>query len=320
MKPAALAYTRREVLLGVAGAALATPETRNKIYNPRLAAHTSIWLMEAELHRQSVPEILEPAFTGTARAGYQRVELAPDFLRPEWRDQVLALLEKQKLEPAIVSMEGPLDEQEAAEASRRQVLETARLLMGRGAEFVNFHPAASPESRPRTTAELDTEAYQLNRMGQELGQNGMKLMLAHGSAEMRDSAREWRYVLAHTEASLVSFCLDVDTISRAALRPETLIDTAGPRLRALHLRNTRKGQNEELLRDGDIHMLAIARLLRQMNYDGFLVVDLAPDKSIARQHSVATALGLSRRYVQDVFGARPGYRPAEMGPHVRKRS
>lgn len=310
--------TRRELLLGLAGAALAYPKVRNSMYNPQIAAHTSIWLVEAELRKIPVAEILNEAFAGTRNAGYRRVELMSEFLSPELRAQTLRLLSRNNLDPSILFAAGPLHEREAGEASRKQVTDLAWLMMGRGAQFVNFSPFPTANERPKTIEELDTEAYQLNRMGEELKSDGIDLMLHHHEAEMRDDAREWRYLVAHTETSLVSFCLDVDWVTRAGIRPVSLIDTAGPRLRSLHLRNPKNGMDQELLRDGDINMAEIARLLRQMSYDGFLVVELLHDKDTRRQYPLATDLSLSRWYMQEVFGARPGNPPVDMGPHVRK--
>ncbi len=318
MKRASISFSRREMLFGLAGATAAFAQPRNRMYNPLLAAHTSIWLVEAELHNQRLPDILDEAFRDTRRAGFRRVELVSEFLVPELRDRTLSLLEQNRLEPSVVYATGALHEQDAAEESRRRVLEIARLVMGRGANFLNFNVTARPQ--PKTDAELSLEAYQLNRMGEDLQKNGLNLMVHHGAAEMQEGAREWRYWVAHTEPKLVSFCLDVDTVSRAGLNPVALIDTANARLRSLHLRNPRHGENQELLRDGDIDMAKIARLLRQMSYDGYLVVELLHDPNTRREYPLTTALSLSRWYMQEVFGTRPGNPPVDMGPHVRVRS
>ena len=314
----AFLQTRRELLLGLAGAALAYPKVRNNNYDPQIAAHTSIWLAEARLRKLPMADTLEETFIGTRHAGYSRIELVAEFLTPELRAQTLRLLDKTQIEPSILYTAGPLDEKSVAEASRRQVRDLAWVMMGRGTQFVNFSPLAKPDGQPKTTEELYTEAYQLNRMGEELLQNGLSLMVHHHEAEMREDAREWRYLLAHTETSLVSFCLDVDWVKRAGIDPISLIDTAGPRLRALHLRNPKNGVDQELLREGDINMAGIARQLRRMFYDGFLVVELLHDPNTPRQYPLATDLSLSRWYMQEIFGMRPGEPPVDMGPHVRK--
>lgn len=64
-------------------------------------------------------------------------------------------------------------------------------------------------------------------------------------------------------------------------------------------------------------MPQVARTLRQMQYDGLLVIELLQNPDTKRQNPVATDLSLSRWYAQEVFGARPGSPPVEMGPHVR---
>lgn len=319
MKPEFVSPTRRELLFGMAGAALAYSQPRNQIYNPQLAVHTSLWLAQAQLRNLRLGDILNEAFVSTQRAGYRRVELSSDFLSTELTGRTLRLLEKTRLQPAIVFTTGALHEREAAEVSRAQTLELARLVEGLDTRFFNFSPAARPDGRAKTAEELDTQAYSLNRLGQDLTKTGMQLMVHNPPAAMQDNAREWRHMLAHTEAGLVSFCLDVDWVSRAGLHPLALMDTAGVRLRSLHLRNPRNGVNQELLREGDIDMFAISRFLRETSYDGYLVVEPLYDQDTERHYAVTEALSLSRWYMQEVFGSRPGNPPVDMGPHVRER-
>lgn len=319
MRQASCSQTRRELLFGMAGAALALSQPRNRIYNPQLAGHTSIWLDEAARRNLRPADFVDEAFGSLERAGYGRVELTTEFLAPDLRDRTLVALKKQRLEPAILYTSGILYERKVAEATGEQVLEFARLMEGRETRWINFSPAAKPDGQPKTAGELETQAYQLNRIGQDLQQAGMGLMVHHRETEMLDNAREWRYTRANTETGLVSFCLDVDSIAHAGLRPVVLMDEAGARLRNVHLRNPRNGSDQELLREGDINMVAIARFLRQMRYDGFLTVDLSYNQDTQRQYALTEALSRSRWYVQQVFGSRPGNPPVDFGPHVRER-
>lgn len=320
MKHASVTQTRRQVLFGMAGAALAYSQPRNRMYNPLLAAHTSLWVMEAALRNVRLGAIADEAFTSIQRAGYGRVELAADFLAPDLRPRTLELLRRNRLQPAIVSASGPMYQRADAEDSRERIVEMARVMNGWDTRFIDFHPAVKPDGIPKTAEELETQAYQLSRMGQDLAQTGMGLMVGHHLAEMQDDAREWRYTAAHTETGLVSFCLDVDCMVRSGLRPLALLDTAGVRMRSLHLRNPRNGLNQEFLREGDINMTEIARFLRQSSYDGYLVVDLLRDPFTKRDYSLTQALSRSRWYMQEVFGSRPGSPPVDMGPHVRERN
>lgn len=309
--------TRRQLLFGMAGAALAHSQPRNRIYSPLLAAHTNLWVMEAALRNVRLGAVLDEAFNSIQRAGYGRVELASEFLAPDLRSPMIESLRTHKLQPAIVTVSGPLYEQTAAENSREHVLEIARVMNGWDTRWIDYHPAVKPGSK--TVAELETQAYQLNRMGQELAQTGVGLMVGHNLPEMEDDAREWRYTVTHTETGLVDFCLDVECAVRAGAHPLALMDTAGGRIRSLQLRNPKNGVNQELLRDGDIDMVPIARFLRQSSYDGYLVVDLLRDPYSKREHPISESLSLSRWYMQQVFGSRPGSPPVDMGPHVRER-
>jgi len=319
MRQASVSHTRRELLFGMAAAALAHTQPRNRLYSPLLAVHTSIWQAEAALRNQRLADIQEETFTSMQRAGYGRVELTSDFLAPDLRTRTLDLLRRNNLQAAIVAASGPLWDKTAAEDSRERVLEIARLMNGWDTRFIDFHPAAKPNGAAKTPAELDTQAYQLSRMGQDLAQTGIGLMAGHGLAEMQEDAREWRYTVGHTETGLVSFCIDVGGAARGGMRPLTLLDTAGGRVRSLHIRNLSNGVNQELLREGDINMVSIARFLRESLYDGYLVVDLARDPNTTRQYEMTEALSLSRWYMQEIFGSRPGSPPVDMGPHVRER-
>jgi sugar phosphate isomerase/epimerase len=176
------------------------------MYDPELAAHTSIWLAEAELRGQDPANILEEALDSTRAAGYRRVELVSDFLAADLRDRTLGLLARNKLEPSVIFVEGPLYSRQLAEATRRRVKDLAWIMTGRGTRFVNFSPFRKPGEQAMMRDELDTEAYQLNRMGEDLGTVGLDLTVHHHEAEMRDNAREWRFLVANTEPSLVSFC------------------------------------------------------------------------------------------------------------------
>src|SRR5690348_15877469 len=144
MTLASVSHTRRQMLFGMAGAALAYSQPRNRIYNPLLAAHTSLWLTEAALRNIQLRAMVDEAFASIQRAGYRRVELASDFLAPELQTRTFEALHAHKLQPAIVADSGPLWDKSMAEDTRGTILETARDLTRWDTEFFDFHPADKP--------------------------------------------------------------------------------------------------------------------------------------------------------------------------------
>lgn len=305
--------TRRQFTLALAGAGLAFPGSRNSLYNPKLVAHTGIWLAEAGPTARLAPGMIEEALTGIQRTGYRRVELVGGFLRPDTRQKTMSCLNRLGLEPSILCATGSLTNEQDAESCRAEVLSLAQFFAGR-AESIGF--TSSPVGgRAKTEEELRTEAYQLNRMGQELQRAGLSLVWEHGAAELRDGAREWRAIAARTEPRLVALSMDLEAAVHAGVGPVELMNLAGDRLRSIQIRNTNYGRPQQTLGEGDLDLAAFAAILRQDLYDGYLVLDLRqpPD----RRSSLLRSLSQSRWYMQLVFGNRPGAAPVDMGPHVR---
>jgi sugar phosphate isomerase/epimerase len=308
-------HSRRDFLAAATAAAAPACLARTAYYDPRLAVHTQIWLQEARRRNLPLTDILDQAFSGTHRAGYARVELMWDFLVPLCSSQTLKLLKKYKLEASVLAVQAPLFPAGAAAAARAQVVETATMMRRAGTQAVSLTLVAGG-SGARTEEQLRCEAVQLVALAEQLSDLGMGLLLHPDVSELRD-ARAWRFLLAHTEPSLVSLCLDLDSALRAGQDPIRVLKEAGNRLGSLHLRNSRRGDWLPELADGDIDLPGVARILRQMFYTGFLIVELMQDPGIERRESIPMALYRSRRYMQDVFGQRPGYLPVDMGPHVR---
>lgn len=310
------ALTRRQFAFGVAGAALAIPGAASSIYDPKLAIHTSIWLSEAAARKKRPADVLDEALELIQRAGYRRVELIEDFTRRDIRERTLARMERLKLEPSIVAASGPMYTAEAAASCREWVVPLARFFAGRSA-FVAFTASAKPGGARKTDEELAVQSYQLQLLGLELEKTGVRLLVDHDACEMAENAREWRHTLSHTEPRVVSLCLDVEAAIRGGANPWALMEAAGPRVRSVHLRNTRHGADMETLGEGDIDLVAISKVLREAQYDGFLVVELKRAPESDRRRGLPGALAWSRWRMQEVFGSRPGGFPVDMGPHVR---
>jgi sugar phosphate isomerase/epimerase len=146
---------------------------------------------------------------------------------------------------------------------------------------------------------------------------GLELLVHHNLADLRDGAARWTRLMSQTEPSLVAVCVDVELAARARLNPVSFLDQNINRLGGVHLRNTSGGAAMEVLGQGDVNLDAVSRLLRQSFFRGYLTVDLRPEVTAARTRSLPMALYESRIYMQRQFATRPGYRPVDMGPHVR---
>jgi sugar phosphate isomerase/epimerase len=297
---------RRQFLSGLTALAFTPPGLRGAVYHPTLASQTYIWILEMQARNKPLSEALEEIFATTRRAGFHQVELMSEFVKPEIRDRTFALVKKHRLDPVIIYAGGPLHDRRTAGQTTERVLELARMNHPAGVRAINFNPDPKNGGQRKSDEELAVQAELLNELGEELQRLGTNLFLHHHLPEMRENAREWRYDLAHTHPRLVEFCIDLDWAFRGGQDPLTLIRAAEGRLGSIHIRNSRKGVFMETVDEGDIDMAPIAAFLRQMQFTGYLVVELARGNNTKLTHPLFDDLKHAHFYTQKVFGSRPG--------------
>jgi inosose dehydratase len=248
---------------------------------------------------------MEEMFRGTREAGFRRVELLSSFLRtPELRERTGALLCEYDLEPAVLYHGGVLHEEPGAAQTLAETLELAGAAQSLGCRRLNFNPSPKPGKALKSDDELRLQAAYLNRLGRELRNRGMRLLVHQHDAEMRAEAREWRFQLRHTDPALVDFCLDLHWVYRGGQDPLALLGEAAGRVQSLHLRNSSGGVWSEALGEGDINYQAVADSLCRIGYRGLLVVELAYEKGTPCTRPLPENLRLSREFAERVIYAR----------------
>lgn len=286
--------TRRTFL--ASATALAAPA-----YRPQIAAQFYVWTQQFGREKKPLAEGIPEAFAATRRAGYRQMELVSWIFTPDLRDRTAFALKEHDLRVPIVYSGARLHEAAVAEKSIESVLELADFVKALGASIIEVNCDPKPKREPKTDAELNTQAGQVRRLDGELRKRGMRLILHHHDPEMANNAREWRHLLANTEAG---FCMDTHWVLRGGQNPLALIEEAGPRVASVHLRNSRGGFWTEDFGDGDIDYRQIAAHFRKTGFSGHLVVELAYEKETKITRSLDENLRLSREYTERVFGAK----------------
>jgi len=279
--------TRRQWLLSAAAASQARAAT----YNPLLGTQIYVWTQQKAA--------VEDALGGVRRAGYDRLEMMAQFFEPALLERTKAALRANRLELCSVYNGGPMHEAEGAEQTIAKTVALADVVKPLGVPAINFNP--NPLSGPKTDAQLAVQARSLDRLGKELKQRGLRLTLHQHAPEMRDHAREWRYSLRNTDPDLVWFCVDVDWIKRGGQDPMTLLGEAGKRIASLHLRSARDGVWMEDFGDGDVDYRQVATYLKEIGYQGYLLVELAYEKATNPTRSLEEDLRRSRLYAEKIF-------------------
>ncbi len=300
--------TRREMFSDLAKLAGATLLSRQLLfgaqYAPKLSVEIYIWIQHLESEKKTLAEGVEEVLASFHGAGYRRVELNQDFFQPALRERTFALLAKNRLAPETVYAGTTLHESAAAEKSVREVVELARLLKPHGTRVIVTNPSPKPGQALKSEEELDTQAKYVDRLAEEISGLGMKLALHHHTPELLEHAREWRHLMQHTDPNRVYCCVDVHWAYRGGQEVMRFLGETGDRLVELHLRNSRQGIWMEDFGPGDIDYQKVADYLREISFNGYLVVELAYEKGTQITRSLDEDLRLSRLYTEKVFGLR----------------
>jgi len=291
-------WNRRQFLVAGAGAA----STAAARYRPRLAVQTYVWTQVLSASGKSLADGIEEIFASSRRAGYRRIELVTEFVRPPLLARTSALRKKYGFEAPVVYAGGPMHEPALAERTIAGVLEVAAAAKSLGARIINSNPNPKPGRQPKTDEELAVQAKFVGRLGQELRGRGMRLILHHHAPEMADNAREWRHLLRSVDPRDAGLCIDVDWIARGGQDQLAVLREAGRRTESLHLRNARGGVWTESLGEGDYPYPAVAALLKEIGFTGHLVVELAHEEKTRITRPLEENLRLSREYAVRTFG------------------
>jgi inosose dehydratase len=265
-----------------------------------------IWTQYFASRRVTLAEGEEEALRETHQAGYQRVELSADFFKPQVRGQTREMLARFELNPESVYIGTTLHEAPAAEASIQSVLELAGFLKPLGTRVIITNPSPKPNQGRKSEHELRTQAHYINQLGAALRRRGIRLLLHHHTPELRENAREWWYELRHTNPKLAGCCVDIHWAYRGGQQVMPFLRSVGSRVESLHLRNSQHGVWMEDFGPGDVDYSQVAEYLHQINYAGFLVVELAYEKETAMTRGLEEDLRRSRIYTEKVFGLGSG--------------
>lgn len=261
-----------------------------------------IFQQYAERSQKSLAEVIPDVLPMARAAGFRNVELNPAFFAPEVRETSLSLLRSLDLKMPSIYVGGAVHSEADAERTIASALAHARLAAPFGCKGVVTNPDPKRDGQAKTTAELAAEASGLTRMARTLAREGFELRVHHHTPQLENNAREWRYILAHTEPELVRVCVDVDWAYEGGFEPVPFLREAGSRVREIHVRSARNRIWLEQVEDSDIDYRKVAEYLRGRQLFPLVVVELAYRPQTTVTQPLEEDLRRSRIYTERVFG------------------
>jgi len=286
--------TRRNLLL--AGLAFATNPPQSE-----LSVEGYIFQQYAERAHKPLAQVIPEVLPMAKAAGFTNIELNSAFFTPEIRDNTLSLLRSLNLRMPSIYVGGALHSEIEANQTIENAVKYFRIALPFGCQSLVTNPDPKPGDQTKTDQELQIEAQNLNRLGRTLAAENCELRVHHHTPQLENGAREWRYILAHTDPRFVKICVDVDWAYEGGYDPVPFLQNVGNRLREIHVRSARNKIWLEDVEDSDIDYRQVAAYLSQHNLHPLVVVELAYRPQTVVTRSLEEDLRLSRVYTQKVL-------------------
>lgn len=279
------------------------PASPSPNYRPKVAVQLYVWTQDRAAKKLDFWNDLGNVFIEVAASGATNVEGFLDWFDTDAKAaRAQELLKKHALTLVGAYGGGVFHEEAEARKSIDAILKQAdRAKRYCGKIFIDINPQPLPGGDAKTDAQLAVQTAMLNLLGRKLAEKGMSLVIHQHDAEIRNNAKEFRYDVAHLDPKAVGFCLDTHWVYRGGQDPLTLLKEAGPKVKALHLRNSVNGIWSEALGPGDVDYAAIADYLRQSGFNGWLIIELAYEQGTKVTNPLSASIKRSRQYLDQVF-------------------
>jgi len=293
------------LIIGVvfALARVAVGESSEKGYNPRVCVGLYAWVQDRAKKGSSLWDDLDAVFGEVRAAGFRAVEgfLGDFFGSDERAERTRRLVAKHEIVLAGLYTGGKLHEEEAAKKTIASILEMAKRAKSYPNLFIDVNPDPLPGGAKKTDEQLATQVRALNELGKQLAEMGMQLVIHMHAPEIHHNAREHRYNVQHVDPAFVGFCIDVHWFYRGGCDPLVLTKETGRKTKVVHLRNSKDGVWTESFGPGDIDYEAIATYLREIEFRGWLSLELAVEPQTKVTRSIVENHRIGREYLESVF-------------------
>jgi inosose dehydratase len=258
------------------------------------------WFQVYRARGLDLDDHLDEVLAAVRDCGYETAEWFLKADDPAQPGRLADQLRAHGLQPLAIYSGGRLHEAETAPGVVDRLLAAAERVAAAGFSVLDLNP--DPIGRDKTDAELAVQAQSLERLGQGLRRQGMRLGVHNHDPEMRSHGREFHHNLRHTTPENVGLCLDTHWCYRGGADPLALLQQYADRIVSFHLRQSTGGVWSEDFADGDIDYRPFAAWCRETGFNGPLLVELAIEPGTPQTRDVVENHRRSRDYLRLLFG------------------
>jgi len=213
------------------------------------------------------------------------------------------LLRKHRLEMPTMYVGATLHNEQWAK-DFESVVNQARWGKTLGVKIVVVKPAPVDRNtkQDKTEDEIRTQSHAMLQLTEVLKSIGLTLAYHTHDGEMRRCARELHHMLLATRRVGMKFCLDAHWIWRGAEGSQVVLDDIielyGDRIASLHVRQSIDNVYTETLQDGDIDYYSVARKLKQIDFEGPILIETSREPGTPETMDISDAHRISAEWIK----------------------
>lgn len=242
--------------------------------------------------------ILDTVFSDLKYAGLQGVELMEVILRREGAvPRLQELIHKHALPVTGTSYNGDMWNKEKQQEILEDVESVVERLHAVGGSMLGI--TVGDARHKKTEAELDAQGELLKKIMTVCRKNKVEPNLHNHTFEVIDGLHDLKGTMARVPE--IKLGPDLNWLIRGGVDPVWFIKTYGHKMVYMHIRDQdAQGKWTEAVGEGVTDFPAIAKALKEINYQGKAAIELAFDQPPV--HPVKEDWKKSRAYVHKVFG------------------
>ncbi len=260
-----------------------------------------VWVYASTQPKYDVSPILEQIFSDMAYAGFDGIETMEHPLRSSTHTKLISeLTDKYKIGLIGTSYGGQLwNKSKHVEIYEDVDLVMTNLASVGGRTFGTN--VGHPDGRLKTEDELDAQADILKRLIALGKSKGIVLNLHNHIPEVANEMHD----LGGTIKRIPDIKLgpDLNWLQRAGVNPIAFLKEYSQQICFMHLRDQHlDGKWAESLGEGDTDFKEIGQTIRDINFSGDVIVELAFENDFVPTRSIKESLKMSRVYLRKTTG------------------
>jgi sugar phosphate isomerase/epimerase len=272
----------------------------SELTGKKIIVGAHVWVYASSLPGYDVSPVLSQIFSDLSYAGFDGVETMEQPLRSQvYTKQIRELIDQYKIRLIGSSYSGDMWNKD----KHNQIVEDVDLI------FTNMASAGGrtfgvsvgePEGRRKTEDEFDNQAILLKKLMSIGEKKGIVLNLHNHTAEVENNMFDLKGTLKRIPD--IKLGPDLNWLLRAGINPVDFLREFGKQIVFLHLRDQlSNGKWPESMGEGNVDFKEIADVLKEINFEGDAVIELAHENGFIPTRPLKESLKMSRDYMKETM-------------------